>query len=185
MDTLVTEPNFHAYAVMVLVVLALLLFASERIPLATSSLSVLVMLALLFEVFPYQGSGGQVQASDLFLGFGHQALVAVCCLMIAGQALVRTGALEPVGRQLARRWAQHPKLTFLFTLVLGAVLSAFVNNTPVVILLLPILISVSLKTATPASGNLHRRHGHQYRHFDQFAGGRRRGRPRYAPTGHV
>jgi di/tricarboxylate transporter len=151
MDTLVTEPNFHAYAVMVLVVLALLLFASERIPLATSSLSVLVMLALLFEVFPYQGSGGQVQASDLFLGFGHQALVAVCCLMIAGQALVRTGALEPVGRQLARRWAQHPKLTFLFTLVLGAVLSAFVNNTPVVILLLPILISVSLKTATPAS----------------------------------
>ena len=46
---------------------------------------------------------------------------------------------------------KSPRLTFLFTLVLAAVLSAFVNNTPVVILLLPILISVSLKTSTPAS----------------------------------
>ena len=151
MTDLPANPDFHAYAVMLLVVLALILFASERVPLATSSLLILVMLGLLFEVFPYQGSDGVIQATDLFLGFGHQALVAVCSLMIAGQALVRTGALEPVGRQLARRWAQSPKLTFLITLLLAALLSAFVNNTPVVILLLPILISVSLKTEAVAS----------------------------------
>ena len=154
MHILISNPNFHAYAVMALVCLALLLFASERVPLATSSLLIMVALLLIFEVFPYTGSNGLFQASDLFLGFGHQALIAVCSLMIAGQALVRTGALEPVGRHLARRWAKHPRLTFLFTLVLAALLSAFVNNTPVVILLLPILISVSLKTGDPASGLL-------------------------------
>ena len=136
---------------MALVVIALVLFAMERIPLATSSLLVLVLLALLFEVFPYVSVNGPVRASDLFLGFGHQALIAVCSLMIAGQALVRTGALEPIGRQLARWWTHRPLLSFLATLVLGAMLSAFINNTPVVILLLPILISVSLKTPTPAS----------------------------------
>ncbi len=136
---------------MALVVVALVLFAMERIPLATSSLLILVLLALLFELFPFAGRTGQVRASDLFLGFGHQALVAVCSLMVAGQALVRTGALEPIGRQLARWWIHRPLLTFLATLVIGAMLSAFVNNTPVVILLLPILISVSLKTPTPAS----------------------------------
>ncbi|UCH40932.1 MAG: SLC13 family permease, partial [Gammaproteobacteria bacterium] len=139
------------YAVMVLVVLALILFASERVPLATSSLLILVLLTLLFEIFPFSGSRGPLRASDLFLGFGHQALIAVCALMIAGQALVRTGALEPIGRQLARWWTHRPLLTFLATLVIGAMLSAFINNTPVVILLLPILISVSLKTTTPAS----------------------------------
>jgi di/tricarboxylate transporter len=154
MNSLLNSPDFHAYAVMVLVVLALALFASERVPLATSSLLILVLLALLFEIFPYRGSNGMLRASDLFLGFGHQALVAVCSLMIAGQALVRTGALEPVGRQLARHWAQYPKLTFLLTLVLAALLSAFVNNTPVVILLLPILISVSVKTGAEASDML-------------------------------
>jgi len=154
MNELVSNPDFHAFAVMALVLLALVLFASESVPLATSSLLILVMLTLLFEIFPYHGSSGLLQASDLFLGFGHQALVAVCSLMIAGQALVRTGALEPVGRQLARRWAQHPRMTFLLTLVLAAFLSAFVNNTPVVILLLPILISVSLKTGAAASDML-------------------------------
>ncbi|MCP4387463.1 MAG: SLC13 family permease, partial [Gammaproteobacteria bacterium] len=151
MDLTAVPEGFHAYAVMALVVLALILFASDRVPLASASLLILVLLTLLFEIFPFNSSHGQVRASDLFLGFGHQALVAVCALMIAGQALVRTGSLEPIGRQLARWWSHRPLPTFLATLVIAAMLSAFVNNTPVVILLLPILISVSLKTSTPAS----------------------------------
>ena len=151
MEALTLDSGFHAYVVMGLVVLALILFAIERIPLASSSLLILVLLSLLFEVFPFSSGIRPLHASDLFLGFGHQALVAVCALMIAGQALVRTGALEPIGRELARWWADYPLLTFLVTLVIGAILSAFINNTPVVILLLPILISVSIKTSTPAS----------------------------------
>ncbi len=151
MSLAAAQPNLHAIVVMLLVVVALGLFASERIPLATSSLSILVFLTLFFELVPYQTSHGVLRASDFFSGFGHQALVAVCALMIAGQALVRTGALEPVGRQLAKLWSVSPLLSFLATLLSGAILSAFVNNTPIVILLLPILISVSLKTATPAS----------------------------------
>ena len=154
MDTLVSSTDFHAYAVMGLVVLALILFASERVPLATSSLLILVLLSLFFEMAPLRTPQGAFQATDLFLGFGHQALIAVCSLMIAGQALVRTGALEPIGRQLARAWTRRPLFSFLFALVIAAVLSAFVNNTPVVILLLPILISVSLKTTTAASSLL-------------------------------
>ncbi|MFT5218981.1 MAG: di/tricarboxylate transporter [Planctomycetota bacterium] len=150
----ITNPDLHAYIVMGLVVFALIIFAIDRIPLASSALLILVLLALLFEFFPLQSAEGQLRASDLFLGFGHQALVAVCALMIAGQALVRTGALEPVGRQLARWWADYPLPSFMLTLIIAAILSAFVNNTPIVILLLPILISVSLKTKTAASGLL-------------------------------
>jgi len=136
---------------MALVLLALFLFASERIPLATTSLLILVLLALLFELAPFAGPTGPLGAADILIGFGHQALITVCSLMIAGQALIRTGALEPVGRQLARWWSVSPVLSLLATLVIAAILSAFVNNTPIVILLLPILISVSLKTDTPAS----------------------------------
>ena len=143
--------DMHAIVVMSLVVVALVLFASERIPLSTTSLLIVVFLTVFFELFPYRTSNGILRASDFFSGFGHQALVAVCALMIAGQALVRTGALEPIGRQLAKLWTVNPLLSFLATLVIGAILSAFLNNTPIVILLLPILISVSLKTSTSAS----------------------------------
>ena len=139
-------PDPHAIGILILTVLALILFTRESIPLETSSLLVIAILAVGFEVFPYQQDGAEFHAMGLFSGFGHEALIAVCALMIAGQALVRTGALEPIGRSLAKLWRISPLVSLLLTLVIGAVLSAFINNTPVVVLLLPILISVSLRT---------------------------------------
>ncbi len=146
--------SFHAMVVMGIILSALFLFTREDLPLASSSLFILVTLVLFFEVFPYTTEGRTLAARDFFSGFGHEALIAVSALMIAGQGLVRTGALEPIGRQLARYWASYPRLSMIATLFVGAVLSAFVNNTPIVILLLPILISVSLRTGTTAAHTL-------------------------------
>ena len=147
-------PEAHAIAVLALTGLALFLFTRDKIPLETSSLAVLAVLAAGFEIFPLQRDGSHFAAEMFFHGFGHEALVAVCALMIAGQAMVRTGALEPVGRALAKMWRISPTLSLLLTLVIGATLSAFVNNTPIVVLLLPILVSVSLRTGKSASGVL-------------------------------
>jgi di/tricarboxylate transporter len=147
-------PNEHAFAVLVLTLIALLLFSREKIPLETSSLAVLALLTLGFEVFPFHDAAGTLHAIELFSGFGHEALIAVCALMIVGHGMVKTGALEPVGRSLARLWAKSPLLSLLATLLVAGALSAFVNNTPVVVLLLPILISVSLRTGKPASAIL-------------------------------
>jgi len=146
-----TTLDAHGLAVLLLVGVALVLFTRERIPLETASLAVLVLLVLGFEFFPYSVGDEQIHAINFFMGFGHEALIAVCALMIAGQGLVRTGALEPVGRQLARLWSVSPMLSLLLTLLVGAFLSAFVNNVPIVVLLLPILVSVSLRNNRPAS----------------------------------
>ena len=147
-------PGLHAFFVMTLIALALVLFANEKIPIASSCLFIIVILTLVFEWFPYSGDSGPIKSYEFLSGFGHRALIAVCALMIAGQGLVRTGALEPIGRALANYWSSSPKLVFLLTLVIGALLSAFVNNTPIVILLIPILITVSIKTGSPASSLL-------------------------------
>jgi di/tricarboxylate transporter len=149
--TLPPLPEAHALAVLVLTAVALALFTRDRIPLETSSVIVLVCLTVGFELFPYGEGDRALHAVDLFHGFGHEALVAVCALMVVGQGLVRTGALEPVGRSLARLWAVSPATSLLLTLVAGGLLSAFVNNTPIVVLLLPILTSVSLRTGAPPS----------------------------------
>jgi len=147
-------PNEHALAVIALAVAALFLFTREKVPLETSSLGVLVLLTVGFELFPYRDGAQSLRAIEFFTGFGHEALVAVCGLMIIGHGLVRTGALEPVGRTLARMWAHSPMLSLLVTLVVAGLLSAFLNNTPIVVLLLPILISVSLRTGSRASSIL-------------------------------
>jgi len=147
-------PNAHALAVLLLTVLALFLFTREKIPLESSSLFILVSLIIGFELFPFQGPFGAVKPTDFFHGFGHEALVSVCSLMVAGQALVHTGALEPVARRLSRFWRKAPVLALLATLVVGAVLSAFMNNTPIVILMLPMLIGAAARSQTPTSGVL-------------------------------
>ncbi len=140
-------PGPHAIAVMLLTVVALALFMRDQIPLETSSMIVIVLLTLGFELLPYVSPHGkELHSIDFFHSFGHEALVAVCALMIVGQGLVRTGALEPLGGLLARMWGASPLLSMLFTITIAAVLSAFVNNTPIVVLLLPVLISVSIRT---------------------------------------
>lgn len=126
---------------MLLTVVALYLFTRDRLPLEMTSLGLLIALTLGFSLFPFPGFDPTV----LYQGFGHEALIAVCALMVVGQGLVNTGALQPVARGLGKLWSKSPFLTFLLTLVAGAVLSAFVNNTPVVVLLLPVLISVCVR----------------------------------------
>lgn len=147
-------PNLHSLAVMALTVFALFLFSRARIPLESSSLFVLVALTVGFQLWPYAVDGRMIHATDFFSGFGHEALVAVCALMVAGSGLVRTGALEPVGHFLARIWIKSPSISLLLTLLVGATASAFINNVPIVVLLMPILIGVSLRTDQPASSVL-------------------------------
>jgi len=147
-------PNSHALAVMALIIVALILFTRERIPLQTTSLLVLVALSVGFTVFPYESNGEVLQASDFFLGFGHKALIAVCGLMIVGEGLIRTGALEPVGRFLAKLWRRGPAISLLFTILITAMLSAFINNTPIVVLMLPILMGVAVRMGNSPSGML-------------------------------
>ncbi|MBM9511261.1 SLC13 family permease [Desulfogranum marinum] len=147
-------PNPHAVFVLVLTAFALILFSREKVPLESSSLLVLVALIVGFEIFPFAENDTVIHAVEFFSGFGNEALVAVCALMVAGQGILRTGGLEPVGRFLAKLWKSSPSISLLLTLLVGAFISAFINNVPVVVLLLPVLISVSLKTKSPASSVL-------------------------------
>lgn len=147
-------PDAHAIAVLLMIVVALYLFTRESIPLETSSLLILIALVVGFEVFPYQSNGVLLRPSEFFTGFGNEALVTICALMIVGKGLETTGALRPLATLLSRMWATSPLLSLLATLVSAAVLSAFLNNTPIVVMLLPVLIGVSLRSKQSSSGIL-------------------------------
>ena len=147
-------PDPHAIAVLLLIVVALYLFTRDNIPLETSSLLILVSLVVGFEAFPYTRDGITLQPGDFFSGFGNEALVAICALMIVGQGLETTGALRPLAALLSKLWATRPLLSFLATLLSAALLSAFLNNTPIVVMLLPILIGVSIRNKQSSSGIL-------------------------------
>lgn len=146
------ELNFHAAATMGLTFIALYFFSQDRYRLETSSLIILIILTVLFTLFPYtHEDGSALKAADFFSGFGHEALIAICSLMILGKSIEVTGALKFASRALSAQWKKRPRFVFLVTLIAGAVLSGFLNNTPIVIMLIPILIGLALETKTAPS----------------------------------
>ena len=148
-------PDTSALVALLMTGTALLLFAWRRLAPEVASLLILVTLALLLESFSRSDMPvADMNSADVFAGFGHPGLVAVLALMIAGHALVRTGALEPVGRALTAIWRFNSRLAMLVTMLVGATLSAFISNAPIVVMLLPILVGVSLKTGHSSTGML-------------------------------
>jgi di/tricarboxylate transporter len=146
-------PDVHGIAVLILTVVALFLFTRDRIPLESSSLIILIVLVAGFELVPYVKDGETVLGTaDFFAGFGNEALIAICALMMVGKALETTGALQPLATVVGKAWSTRPVLALLTTLVAGAVFSAFMNNTPIVVLLMPILVGASLRSKFPVSG---------------------------------
>jgi len=146
-------PDAHGIAVLVLTVVALFLFTRDRIALESSALVILILLVAGFSLFPYERDGSTLLGPiDFFAGFGNEALVAICALMMVGKALETTGALQPLVTIVGRAWSSRPVLALLVTLVAGAVLSAFMNNTPIVVLLMPIIVGASLRSKFPVSG---------------------------------
>lgn len=145
-------PDIHGVAVLLLTAVALFLFTRDRLPLETSSLTILIVLVAGFQLFPYEKNGIALGPVDFLAGFGNEALVAICALMMVGKALETTGALQPLATIVSRAWQSRPMLALLVTLIAGAILSAFMNNTPIVVLLMPILVGVSLRVKFPVSG---------------------------------
>jgi di/tricarboxylate transporter len=145
-------PDAHGVAVLLLTAVALFLFTRDRLPLETSSLIILIVLVAGFQIFPYSRNGVTLGPVDFFAGFGNEALVTICALMMVGKALETTGALQPLATIVSRAWSSRPLLALLVTLIAAAVLSAFMNNTPIVVLLMPILVGVSLRVKFPVSG---------------------------------
>ncbi len=140
-------PELHAIIVICLTCLAMFLFTKDRIPLETTGLGVLLLLILLFIIFPYKN----IKPTDFFINFGHEALVTICALLILGRGLETTGALQPLATIMSSFWLERPTLALLATLLVAAVCSAFLNNTPIVVMLLPVLVAVCIRAGRPPS----------------------------------
>ena len=145
-------PDFHLIATFVIIAATILAYASERWAMETVSLVSLAAILLLFGVVPYSGlSGDRLSAEQLLSGFSNPALITVIALLIVGQGLFATDAMEAPARRLGKMGGSSTFRPILFILVGAAVISAFLNNTPVVVIFIPILVVIAAQRSISPS----------------------------------
>ena len=127
---------------------------------------VLLLLAAVFvsffrEIYPPEvtalGASAALLATgivetDAFLKvFGSSAPITIAMMFILSAALERTGVLEMIGTFLRRQARGSFLRAILMMMVATVAASAFMNNTPVVILLTPVMISVAASVGVSSS----------------------------------
>jgi di/tricarboxylate transporter len=147
-------PSPHAGFALLLTLAAFVAFATARLRVELICLILIAVMALGFYLFPLVPPGRLSGLEIAFGGFSHEALIAICCLMILGRGLVVTGALDPAARALGRLWNYNRSLGMLFSLVVSMAISMFVNDTPVLVLTLPILLTLATRAGVPATQTL-------------------------------
>lgn len=147
-------PGTHAIAVLIVALVAFYLYTRPTIRMELVALLLLVALVLIFYLFPLRQGTVQISDVDVLSGFGHPVLIAILCLMILGRGMLMTGALEPAVRLLTRLWKWSPTLGLLLTLIFGVGASAFINDTPVLVMMLPMLLGIAERTGTSPAKTL-------------------------------
>ncbi|MBB3033042.1 SLC13 family permease [Alteriqipengyuania lutimaris] len=147
-------PSFHAIAAMIVTVAMFLGFARSKLSTEIVSLMTIAVIAVFLYFFPLPDMQPTDGLSIAFSGFGHYALITICALMIMGRGLVVSGALEPAANLLERLFKWNLQIGLLVSLIAAMVLSMAINDTPVLVLLLPIFVSLAARGALPASKTL-------------------------------
>lgn len=92
-----------------------------------------------------------LSAHDLFPVFGNEAIITVGAMFVLSAALERTGVIASASRLLQTLPVRSERFVLMLVLPPVVAVSAFVNNTPVVVVFLPILITLARRHRLAAS----------------------------------
>jgi di/tricarboxylate transporter len=143
-------PIWQMWAVYAVILAAVVVYAGDWLSMELTSAGVLAVLLLLFHIWPIADPARALDARALLAGFGDPALIAVLGLIVVGQGLVQTDAIEMLVQPLAERLRSRRMVLALALFVTIALVSAFINNTPVVVIFIPIAVSLTARLDLPA-----------------------------------
>ncbi len=133
---------------LLIAVVAIAAFVSGRFRLETVAVGLL--LALLFLFVTVEMPDTRAQPGMVFAGFANTGLITLMALLIVARGLTETGALSRIA-DLINRMARHRRgVVFVFLLLIAAFTSSFINNTPIVLIFIPILILVASDRLPPS-----------------------------------
>lgn len=113
-------------------------FTRERLPPHIVALTGMVVLLML----------GAISTDDMLSVFSNSAPITIACMFVISAALDQTGVIDAMGRFLLKISARNKYLGIISMIGIVMVLSAFMNNIPIVVILTPVVIALAHKLKT-------------------------------------
>ncbi len=133
--------TFEIGLVIAILLVAIVLFVSEKLRVDLVALMVLLALALT----------GLLEPKQALSGFSNPAVITVWAVFILSGGLARTGVAGILGRQVLRLAGSGEARLIALIMLTSAFLSAFMNNVGVAALLLPVVMDISKRTGRAPS----------------------------------
>ena len=130
---LTLAPEWQPYAALAILLAMFVAFLRERYPVEVVAIAGAALLVVL----------GILPTTEVMRIFSNSAPWTIVAMFVLVGALVRTGGLDWLSGLAGRNAAQNPTLTLIGILVAVAALSAFINNTPIVVVMLPVMIQLA------------------------------------------
>ncbi|MEE9330431.1 MAG: SLC13 family permease [Parvularculaceae bacterium] len=146
--------EWQMWTTLAIIAVAIVLYSLDRLSMELVSAAVLVALLVLFQIAPVpeeQTAKNALDAGALLRGFASPALFAIMGLMIIGQGMFQSAALDYPTRFLVKTHGKYPLPVMMLIFVFVMVVSAFLNNTPVVVMFIPIMAAIASQSKVPAS----------------------------------
>ena len=118
------------------VVVAAVLFASNRVRL--DIVAILVVLVLMLS--------GVLTAGEALAGFGDPVVILVASLLVVGEMLDRTGVAQSIGTWIIRTGDSNETRLLVLIMLAAAALSSIMSSTAVVAIFIPIVFKVAART---------------------------------------
>lgn len=115
-----------------ILLLTLYLLITEKISVDLTAIGIMVLLVVSGILTPKEAIGG----------FSNPAVITVGAMFIVSKGMMRTGGVEFLGRKIIKMARGNYKLALIIILLSVALASAFINNTPVVILFIPVVMTM-------------------------------------------
>ena len=135
------EQNSFILLSLLIVLFSMIFYAVDKFSIVFKSIIILTSILLIFSIFPFLGKNGEnlLGPQTILSGFSNTSLITVLCLLILGQGVVKTRILDNFVSMFLEFCPKQPKLIIVICLFFVLFLSAFLNNTPVVIIFIPII----------------------------------------------
>jgi di/tricarboxylate transporter len=121
------------WLVTAILVVAMILLVTEKLPVDLTSIGIMVVLVL----------SGILAPQEAIAGFASPAVITVGSMFLISRGMIRTGAVGFISEKVIDISRGRPGLAIFLILVIVGTASAFINNTPVVVLFIPIILSLS------------------------------------------